>query len=327
MARSNGDLGQTLFGVGVLPDFANPTMNIGGVFTSGLGMPDRDYYLLDKYKPQRDAYRAYVQRTYALIGDPNPAAATDQLMAFETEIAKLSWPRADQRDINKLNNPMTLAQLKTYAPGIDWTAYLGESKVMSPHMIVGDNTAVKALAALYDKTPLETLKSWQKFKVADQASNYLSKRFVDSKFEYTKTLSGAKELRPRWRRGIGEVDARLGELLGKTYVDRYFPAQSKTIMEGLVVNLKKAAAKRITGNSWMGDATKKAALTKLAKMDVMVGYPDKFRDYSKLTIEGRRSVRQHQAQRGLRMAVSARRSQQAGRPQEVGDEPGDGRRL
>ena len=96
------------------------------------------------------------------------------------------------------------------------------------------------------------------------------------------SLSGAKELRPRWRRGIAEVDNRLGELLGQTYVDRYFPAQSKSMMTELVANLKKAAAERIKTNSWMGDATKKAALTKLAKMDVMVGYPDKFRDYSKL---------------------------------------------
>jgi len=285
MAQSNGDLGQTLFGVGVLPDFAHPDMNIGGVFTSGLGLPDRDYYLLDKYKPQRDAYRAYIQRTLEMVGTPNAAAATDKIMAFETEIAKLSWPRADQRDISKLNNPMTLAQLQKYAPGFDWKLYLTESRVMSPHMIVGDNTAVKAMAALYAKTPLDTLKTWQRFKVADQASNYLSKRFVDSKFEYTKTLSGAKELRPRWRRGIAEVDGRLGELLGKTYVDRYFPAQSKSMMQDLVANLKKAAAQRIQGNSWMGDATKQAALTKLAKMDVMVGYPDKFRDYSKLTMK------------------------------------------
>ncbi len=285
MAQSNGDLGQTLFGVGVLPDFAHPDMNIGGVFTSGLGLPDRDYYLLDKYKPQRDAYRAYIQRTLDMVGTPNASAATDKVMAFETEIAKLSWPRADQRDISKLNNPMTLAQLQKYAPGFDWNLYLKESRVMSPHMIIGDNTAVKAMAALYAKTPLDTLKTWQRFKVADQASNYLSKRFVDSKFEYTKTLSGAKELRPRWRRGIAEVDGRLGELLGKTYVDRYFPAQSKTMMQDLVANLKKAAAQRIQGNSWMGDATKQAALTKLAKMDVMVGYPDKFRDYSKLTMK------------------------------------------
>ena len=91
-------------------------------------------------------------------------------------------------------------------------------------MIVGDNTAVKALAAMYDKTPLDTLKQWQRFKVADQASDYLSKRFVDSKFEFTKTLTGAKELRPRWRRGIGQVDGRLGEVLGQTYVAALFPA-------------------------------------------------------------------------------------------------------
>ena len=282
MARTNGDLGQTLFGVGVLPDFANPTVNIGGVFTSGMGMPDRDYYLLDKYATQRAAYRAYIQRALEMGGTANASAEADKVLAFETAIAKLSWPIADQRDINKLNNPMTLAQLQAYAPQFDWAAYLGEAKVMSPHMIVGDNTAVKAMAALYAATPLETLKTWQRFKVADQASPYLSKRFVDSRFEYTKTLSGAKELRPRWRRGIGEVDNRLGELLGQTYVDRYFPAQSKTMMTELVANLKKAAADRIQTNSWMGDATKKAALTKLTKMDVMVGYPDKFRDYSKL---------------------------------------------
>ena len=282
MAKSNGDLGQTLFGVGVLPDFSHPDTNIGGVFTAGLGMPDRDYYLTDKYTKQRDAYRAYIQRTLEMSGTTNASAEADKVLAFETAIAKLSWPREDQRDIAKLNNPMTLAQLKAYAPQFDWAAYLAESKVMSPQMIVGDNTAVKALAALYAATPLDTLKTWQRFKVADQASPYLSRRFVDSRFEYTRTLSGAKELRPRWRRGIGEVDNRLGELLGQTYVDRYFPAQSKIMMTELVANLKKAAAQRITGNSWMGDATKKAALTKLAKMDVMVGYPDKFRDYSKL---------------------------------------------
>jgi putative endopeptidase len=180
---------------------------------------------------------------------------------------------------------MTLAQLKGYAPQFDWNGYLGEAQVMSPHMLVGDNSAVRAMAALFATTPLETLKTWQKFKVANDAANYLSKRFVDSRFEYTSTLNGAKQLRPRWRRAIGEVDGRMGELLGQTYVDRYFPAQSKAMMEALVVNLKKAAAKRIQGNSWMGEATKQAALIKLAKMDVMVGYPDKFRDYSKLEMK------------------------------------------
>jgi putative endopeptidase len=285
MAGTQGGLGATLFGVGVLPDLAQPDTNIGGIFSSGMGMPDRDYYLTDKYSAQRAAYRAYVQRTFDLIGEPDPAKAADEVLAFETRIAELSWPQADLRDLEKLNNPMSLAQLTSYAPKFDWAAYLGEAKVLSPHMIVGDNTAVKAMTALYDATPLDTLKTWQRFKIADQASNYLSKRFVDSKFEYTKTLSGAKELRPRWRWGIGVVDGRLGELLGKTYVERYFPPSSKTQMEALIVNLKAAAAQRIQGNGWMSSATKTAALAKLAKMDVMVGYPDKFRDYSALQMD------------------------------------------
>ncbi|HLO20642.1 MAG TPA: M13 family metallopeptidase [Sphingomicrobium sp.] len=284
MAHRLSDFGSPLYALGTLPDPANPGTNIAFIGTNGMGMPDRDYYLLDKYKPQRDAYRAYIQRTFEMIGEPNASAAADTVLSFETEIAKISWPQADLRDLDKLNNPMSLTKLKAYAPGFDWDGYLGEAKVMSPHMLVADNTAIKALAALYEKTPLDTLKTWERFKVTNDASNYLSKRFVDSKFEYTKTLSGAKELRPRWRRAIGEVDGRLGELLGKTYVERYFPARSKTMMEELVGNLKKAAAQRIEANSWMGAATKKAALVKLSKMDVMVGYPDKFRDYSKLVM-------------------------------------------
>jgi putative endopeptidase len=285
MAHTLWGVGSSVYGLGAIPDPANPKMNIAYVGTGGMGMPDRDYYLSDKYKTQRDAYRAYIQRTLEMIGTPNASAEADKILAFETEIAKISWPQADLRDLDKLNNPMSVAELRKYAPQFDWSAYLGEAKVMSPHMLISDNTAIQKMAALYAKTPLETLKTWERFKVANDAANYLSKRFVDSKFEYTKTLTGAKELRPRWRRGISEVDGRLGELLGKTYVERYFPAQSKTMMEELVANLKKAAAVRIQGNSWMGDATKKAALVKLSKMDVMVGYPDKFRDYSKLELK------------------------------------------
>ena len=282
MASTVKDFGSTLFTLQVIPDLDNPTINILAVGTSGMGLPDRDYYLLDKYKPQRDAYRAYIERTLGLVGTADTSAKADQIMAFETEIAKFSWSQADLRDIDKLNNPMTPVQLAAYAPGIDWNRYLTESETMAPKILVADNTAIKALAALYAKTPLETLKTWQRFKVASQAAPYLSKRFVDSNFEFSKVLTGAKELRPRWRRGIDQVDGRLGELLGQTYVERYFPAQSKAMMEQLVQNLKLAAAERIKANSWMEESTKQAALKKLAKMDVMVGYPEKFRDYSKL---------------------------------------------
>jgi putative endopeptidase len=285
MGATFGDFGSSLFGAGIGPDPAKPQINTLFVGTSGLGLPDRDYYLLDKYQKQRDAYRAYIERTLKLIETPNAAAAADQIMALETEIAKFSWPQADLRDIDKTNNPMTLAELKAYAPQLDWDTLLEAGGLQSSKAIVFDNTAVKAMAALYDQTPLETLKTWERFKVADQASNYLSKRFVDSKFEFTKTLTGAKELRPRWRRGISEVDGRLGELVGQTYDERYFTPPSKAMMEELVGNLKKAAAKRIQSNSWMEPATKQAAIAKLGKMDVMVGYPDKFRDYSKLRVK------------------------------------------
>jgi len=285
MASTFTNYGSTLFASGPLPDPANPGMTISGVYSNGMGMPDRDYYLDASYQAQRDAYRAYLQRLFEMTGQPDAAAAADEVLAFETEIAKLSWPQTDLRDIRKLNNPMTLAQLQAYAPQIAWGDYLGQVGALSSHYIVGDNTAVQALAALYDRTPLATLKAWEKSRVANDASPYLSKRFVDSRFEYTRTLSGAKELRPRWRRGITEVDNRLGELLGQTYVERYFPARSKAMMEALVGNLKKAAAMRIEGNGWMGDATKRAALAKLARMDVMVGYPDKFRDYAKLDMK------------------------------------------
>src|SRR5690606_7070369 len=108
-----------------------------------------------------------------------------------------------------------------------WNRYLVDAGVTSPKFLVADNTAVRDLAALYEKTPLELLKNWQRFKIADQASDYLSKAFVDSKFEFTRTLTGATQLRPRWRRGIGQVDNRLGEVLGETYINRYFSPQSK----------------------------------------------------------------------------------------------------
>ena len=288
MAGTLTDYGSTLFGVGVIPDPNNPSVNTLFVGTGGLGLPDRDYYLLDKFKTQRDAYRAYVERTLSLVDTPNASAAADTILAFETEIAKISWDKTDLRDIDKLNNPMTEAELAAYAPGFEWAPYLKAARASGvvPKALVADNTAVKALAALYANTPLETLKTWQRFKVADQASPYLSKRFVDSSFEFAKVLTGAKQLRPRWRRGIDQVDGRLGELLGETYVQRYFSPQSKAMMEELVGNLKKAAAVRIKDNGWMSAATKQAALVKLDKMQVMVGYPEEFRDYSKLVMKG-----------------------------------------
>ncbi|APZ97779.1 peptidase M13 [Sphingopyxis sp. QXT-31] len=286
MGASQGAFGTTIVGGGPYADTDDPTINVLWLGQGGLGLPEREYYLDDQFKPQRDAYRAYIVRTLGLTGAKNPEAAADAIMAYETEIAKVSWKIADRRDIGKINNPMSSAELAAYAPGLDWNAWFAGAGIgPQKRMIVNETTAIRDISALYAKTPLDTLKLWQQFHVANQASPYLSKAFVDSRFDYTKVLSGVSELRPRWKRGLTLVDGSLGELVGETYSQQYFPASAKAKMEALVANLKLAMGDRIRANSWMAPATKEAALAKLQKMDVMVGYPDKWRDYSGLKID------------------------------------------
>jgi putative endopeptidase len=224
-------------------------------------------------------------RVFKAIGTPNPTAAAAKVMAFETQAAKLSWDIADRRDIDKTNNPYSTADLKTYAPGIDWDAYfVGLDVPAQQRLIASENSAIQRLAKFYASTPLDTLKLWQEFHVADQASPYLTKAMVDSRFEFTKSLSGVSEIEPRWKRGVKLVDGSLGELVGQDYVAKYFPPSSKAKMEQLVANLRLAMADRIKTNTWMSESTKQAALAKLDSTMVMVGYPDKWRDYSGLTI-------------------------------------------
>lgn len=290
MARFMGGT-QGAFGISIVSgepyaDTADPTVNVLWMGQGGLGLPEREYYVGDQFQKERDAYRAYIVRTLGLTGTPNPDAAAAAIMAFETEIAKVSWKIADRRDIGKINNPMSSAELAVYAPGLDWDDWFAGAGIgPQQRIIVNETTAVRDIAALYAKTPLETLKLWQQFHVADQASPYLSKAFVDSRFAYTKVLSGVNELRPRWKRGLTIVDGSLGELVGETYARDYFPASAKAKMETLVANLKLAMGDRIRANSWMAAPTKAAALAKLERMDVMVGYPDKWRDYSALKID------------------------------------------
>ena len=149
-------------------------------------------------------------------------------------------------------------------------------------IIVTDNTAVKAIAALFASTDLDTLKLWQKAQVTHQASPYLNQKMVESRFQYTSALNGTSEQRARWKRAVDTIDGSLGELVGEAYVDEYFPKIAKTRMDELVTNLKLAMGDRIGENDWMSPETKEAALDKLERMDVMVGYPEKFRDYSQL---------------------------------------------
>ncbi len=286
MGGTEGNFGISLVDYGVGPDTADAGLNVLSLGQGGLGLPERDYYLKPAFAPQREAYVAYITRTLQTLGVADPAAAAAKIMAFETEIAKRSWDIARRRDRSATNNPMSSAEFAANAPGIDWTAFFeGAHIAPQSRMIVRENTAIRDLAALYANTPLDTLKLWQAFHVADQASPYLTKAMVDSRFAFTRTLTGVGELKPRWKRGLDLVNSQLGEAAGQAYVARYFPPSSKARMQELVANLRAAFEKRIAANPWMSAPTKEAALAKLARIDVMVGYPDKWRDYSALVIK------------------------------------------
>ncbi|HEY7807301.1 MAG TPA: M13 family metallopeptidase [Croceibacterium sp.] len=285
MGSTNDSFGTSLIGITVDVDTADPNMNVLWLGQDGIGLPDKDYYFNPQFAPQRKAYQQYIARTMRAIGTPDPATAASKIMVFETEVAELSWDIADRRDVDKENNPYSTAELKAYAPGLDWDAYFAGAKVPpQKRIIAGENTAIKRLAALYAKTPLATLKLWEEFHVANQAAPFLTKAMIDSQFKYTSTLTGVTEIRPRWKRAVSFVNGSLGELVGQAYVAKYFTPSAKAKMEDLVKNLKLAMADRIKNNSWMSPETKQAALEKLAKMEVMVGYPDKWRDYSGLSI-------------------------------------------
>ena len=184
-------------------------------------------------------------------------------------------------------NAYETAKLAGLAPGFDWTAFMagaGLGKVT--HVVAQENTAFPKIAAIYARTPMATLKAWQAFSLADQAGPYLAKPFVDTRFAFRGTvLNGQPAQRPRWKRGVQAVDGQIGEALGKVYVDEYFPPQSKAKMLALVSDIQTAMKGRIEHLDWMSAPTKAKALEKLSKFTVKIGYPDKWRDYSGLTIK------------------------------------------
>jgi len=286
MGKTATNVGISLFGADVDSDAKKPVSTLY-LIQGGLGMPDRDYYLTDQFKDKKEAYEAYITRTFVLIKDATPEAKAKLVLAFETEIARASWPAAERRDIDKIYNPMTVDALQSYAPEVNWRSYLtGAGLNDLANLVVAENTAVQKMARLFADTPLETLKAWETFHWVSGASPYLSKRFVDSRFDFVeKALSGTPAQRPRWKRGVSLVNGRLGEAVGKEYVARYFPPTSKAKMETLVANLKTSMAARIRNAAWMSGQTKDQALDKLSKMEVMVGYPAKWRDYSTLKID------------------------------------------
>ena len=279
--------GGSFFGSYVHDDAKDPEKYTVYLVQGGLGLPDRDYYLEERFKTQKAAYEAYVAQMLTLAGWERPAENAKAIVALETEIAKVSWTRAERRDDDKTYNPFEIAKLSEYAPGFAWKQYMdGAHLTKADRVVVSENTAFPKIAAIYANTPIETLKAWSAFNLADQAAPYLSKEFDQANYEFrSKTLSGQPLQQPRWKRGVNAVDNNIGEALGKLYVEAYFPAQSKAKMEALVGDIRTAMKTRIDGLDWMSPETKVKAQEKLAKFRVKIAYPDKWRDYSGLTIK------------------------------------------
>ena len=276
----------SLFGVGITSDFKDPDHYAVYIGQGGLGLPDRDYYLDASFAPQKAKYQAYVAQMLSLLRWPDAEAEAKAIVELETQIATVSWPLAERRDPNKTYNPMTPDALAAAAPGFDWHAFLAGAELGEANrVIVAESTAIPKIAQLFAATPLHTLKAWEAFNIADSAAPYLSKPFVDARFEFRgKALSGQQEQRPRWKRAASAVDLGLGEAVGRLYVAKYFPAESKAKMLELVGNVRAALAARIQRVSWMSDATKAKALEKLSRLTVKIGYPAKWRDYGALAI-------------------------------------------
>ncbi len=281
---------QPLFNFGALGDLKNSSMAIGYTTQGGLGLPEREYYLKDdaESKELRDKYVAHVQKMLELIGTP-PADAKTQagwILAMETRLATASMDKVAMRDPGNYYNIQTIEAANKHTPHFDWTAYfaaldLGDMQTFSLAQPGFFAEADKLLAEL----PTDHWKAYLRWNLVGAAAPYLSSAFVDQDFEFNgKTLTGAKELRPRWKRVMDTTSNNLGEALGVLYVERTFPPEAKAKGLTLVQNLQAALKTRLEKLDWMGDATKTKAMEKFATFTPKIGYPDQWRDYSKLTV-------------------------------------------
>ena len=289
----------TLHKEGMAPFFAlfvgadekNSAMNIVQLYQAGIGMGDRDYYLLEDEgsAKMRDAYRAYINKLFTLAGSsPEQAdAAVDAVMKIEKAIAEISYGREDLRDSQKNYNKLAYEDFKQIESPLDWDVYfesmgLAGLKELDAKQINFYKDMNKAL----QNTTVDEQKYYLAFNLLSAAAPYLSDDFVDADFEvYGKVMSGKQEQQPRWKRSLNTVNGALGEAVGEMYVEKYFPASSKEKMLTLVGNLQTALSERINGLEWMSDTTKAKAQEKLAAFTVKIGYPDKWRDYSGLEIK------------------------------------------
>jgi predicted metalloendopeptidase len=276
------------FGVGISADLKDPNRYSLEIGQSGLGLPDRDYYLKNDAKliEHRAKYVAYIEQLLSLAGVPDAADKATGIMQFETALAKVQWPIEKRRDAEANYNPRTKAQLIKYAPGFDWQAFFDAAEVgKREHFVVGQLTAIRDSAKVIDKTSVDTLKDYLTFHLIRSNASFLPKRFDEANFAfYGQQLRGQPQQRERWKRGVAVTGGALGELVGQVYVKEYFPPESKAKMQVLVDNLRAALKQRLATLSWMSEQTRKRADEKLATFVAKIGYPDQWKDYSALEV-------------------------------------------
>jgi len=271
-------------------DDKNSTVYAVDLSQSGLGLPDRDYYLKDddaKLKASRDAYAKHIEKMLGMTGDVNAAASAQTILAIETALAKVQWTKVELRDPVKGYNKIDVAKLNDLTPGFDFQSYLKAAGVDGKvtYTIVGQPSYFTGFAKVLQDMPLDAWKTYFKWHALSSNASMLPANFADENFAfYGTTLRGIPQQKVRWKRAVDKVNQDMGEALGKSYAAKYFPPEYKAKMEKLVANLMAAYKQSIDKLEWMSPATKKQAQLKLKTMVTKIGYPDKWRDYSGLTI-------------------------------------------
>ena len=274
---------------GVSQDQGDATKYIMYMSQSGTSLPDRDYYLDAKKQPARDALLVYMEQLFTLAELPEQRKLAKEVLKLETFLARAQWSRVESRDANKTYNKLDMDALNELGYGvIDFNKYFegNDVPVAIEKVVCRTPSFFEELATIIEAVDLDVWKAYLQFRYIDAAAPMLSKDFVDAHFTlYDKELSGIVEQQPRWKRGVDLVSGRLGEVVGKLYVQKHFKPEAKAEMEKLVNNLLKAFDGSIDNLTWMTDATKAKAKEKLSKITPKIGYPNRWKDYSKLEIE------------------------------------------
>ncbi|MBX9690278.1 MAG: M13 family metallopeptidase [Candidatus Obscuribacterales bacterium] len=277
------------FDFDVQPDAKDSSIYALYLSQGGISMPDRDYYLTDAFKTQREGYKTHVQKMFGLLGENADDAAKHAatVLSIETELAKASRSRVDLRDPIKNYNKVKTADLISTDPAIPWKLYLTDRELAAlPYAVVGQPEFFDALNKLIKERPLADWQTYLRWKVLHNAAKFLHEPVEQENFEFFgKVLSGQQEQEPRWKRASKVIDSEIGEALGQLYVEKYFPPEARTRMNELVNNLREVFLDHLKKLEWMSDATREKALAKFNRFTQKIGYPEKFRDYSSVEIK------------------------------------------